>query len=336
MITAELLFEKLKHVRVGAESCIFTQERCEKLTPLINEIHALKAKKNAVILAHSYVSPEIVYGVADYTGDSFELSKRARESSADTIVFSAVKFMADTAKLLSPDKTVLVPSKFNGCTLADSITGAQVRALRAQYPDHAFVCYINTTAEVKAECDICVTSSNVYDIITKYPSDKIYFLPDRLMGQNIKNELQFRGVNKEILFSDGRCYVHEAYDPEMIEYLRFEHPGVRVLSHPECSSGVVEFSDFVGSTSQMMQYVKNQEAPSFFMLTECGLTHRLQVEVPEKKFIGSCTMCKYMKSNTLSDILRVLKQPDAQDIIEIPTDVADRARRCIDQMFRYA
>ena len=183
--------------------------------------------------------------------------------------------------------------------------------------DHTFVCYINTTADVKANCDVCVTSSNVYHIVETIPNDKIFFLPDKLMAQNVIMEMKKRGVNKEILYSEGTCYVHEQYDPEMIQYLRLENPNVKVLSHPECNSAVLNDSDYVGSTSQMINYVKTTDAESFFMLTECGLTSRLQLEVPEKKFIGSCTMCKYMKSNTLEDVLRVLKQPDTEDIIQI-------------------
>ena len=334
-ITAETLYEKLKHVKVAANTCLFTEEKCTKMAPLINEINALKEEKNAVILTHSYVSPEIIYGVSDYVGDSYELSKNAKETSADIIVFSAVKFMAETAKLLNPTKEVRVPNKLNGCSLADSITGDDVKQLRQKYPDHTFVCYINTTADVKANCDVCVTSSNVYHIVETIPNDKIFFLPDKLMAQNVIMEMKKRGVNKEILYSEGTCYVHEQYDPEMIQYLRLENPNVKVLSHPECNSAVLNDSDYVGSTSQMINYVKNTDAESFFMLTECGLTSRLQLEVPEKKFIGSCTMCKYMKSNTLEDILRVLKQPDTDDIIQIDHDMSERALSCIDAMFDY-
>ena len=334
-ITAETLYEKLKHVKVAANTCLFTEEKCAKMAPLINEINALKEEKNAVVLTHSYVSPEIIYGVSDYVGDSYELSKNAKEASADIIVFSAVKFMAETAKLLNPTKEVRVPNKLNGCSLADSITGKDVKELRQKHPDHTFVCYINTTADVKANCDVCVTSSNVYHIVETIPNDKIFFLPDKLMAQNVIMEMKKRGVNKEILYSEGTCYVHEQYDPEMIQYLRLENPNVKVLSHPECNSAVLNDSDYVGSTSQMINYVKTTDAESFFMLTECGLTSRLQLEVPEKKFIGSCTMCKYMKSNTLEDVLRVLKQPDTEDIIQIDQRMSERALNCIDAMFDY-
>lgn len=335
MMTPEKLFKALEHVKLGGTTCLYTPERCEQLTPLINHINTLKKEKNALILAHSYVSPELLCGVADYVGDSYELSKKAKESDADIIVFAAVKFMAETAKLLSPHKTVLIPGKDNGCSLADSITGEQVRALRAQYPNYAFVCYINTTAEVKAECDVCVTSSNVYHIIESIPNNNIYFLPDRLMGKNVVNALQAKGIEKNILYWDGTCYVHEDYDADMVHYIRSQYPGVKVLTHPECNESVLAASDYVGSTSQMLNYVKQTEAPSFFMLTECGLTSRMQSEDPSKTFVGTCTMCKFMKSNRLEDIIRVLTDPLPQDIIEIDTQTARKAVRCIDAMFRY-
>lgn len=334
--TAESLFENLKDVTLGGTTCLYPIETCEKLAPKINRINILKKEKNAIILTHSYVSPEIIRGVTDYVGDSYELSKIAKEASESTIVFTAVKFMAETAKLLSPDKSVLIPSKINGCSLADSITGTDVKTLREKHPEFTFVCYINTTADVKAECDVCVTSSNVYHIIEAIENDKIYFLPDALMGQNVINHLAEKGIKKEIKLWNGTCYVHEEYNPEMIAYIRSQNEGVKVLTHPECDETVLAHSDFVGSTSQMVNYVKDHKAPSFFMLTECGLTARLQSEDPSKKFVGTCTMCKYMKSNTLDDIERVLLAPDADDIVHIDDEIRVRAVRCLDAMFHYA
>ena len=176
MVTAEKLYEKLKDIHVGNPICQFTKENCELLLPTIERIEKLKREKNAIILAHNYVAPQIFYSVADYTGDSYGLSKKAKESDADVIVFAAVRFMAETAKILNPEKIVLDPNPNGGCSLADGITDADVINLRQQFPDHTFVCYINTTASVKAQCDVCVTSSNVYKIIEKIPNDKIYFL----------------------------------------------------------------------------------------------------------------------------------------------------------------
>ena len=336
MLTAEELYDKLKHVSATASTCRYTLDNCSEMAVKINEINRLKKEKNAVVLVHSYVSPEIVYGIADYTGDSYALSKNAAETDADTIIFVAVKFMGETAKILNPTKDVLIPSTLNGCSLADSITGDDVRKLREDHPDYTFICYINTTADVKAQCDICVTSGNVYDIVEKAPTDKIFFLPDKLMGYNIIKEMERRGVKKDIKLWDGVCYVHEEYDPEMIEFIRNQHQGVKVLAHPECSPGVLNHSDFVGSTSQLLNYMETADAPNYLMLTECGLTSRLQVEMPDKKFVGTCSMCKYMKANSLDDVLRVLEQPKESDYIRLNPETSVDAKKCIDAMFEFA
>ena len=231
---------------------------------------------------------------------------------------------------------MLIPGKESGCTLADAITGDQMRELRAQYPEHSFICYINTTAEVKALCDVAVTSSNVYDIVQRYPNDKIVFVPDLLMGKNIIEEMRVRGVKKDIVLFDGNCYAHKEYDPDMVDYLRSKHPGITVVSHPECSLEVTSRSDFVGSTGQMMDYIKASDKNDVLLLTECGLSSRLQIENPEKNFIGTCNFCKYMKSNTLEDIIRVLKDPQESDRITLDSEVISGARKCIERMFEFA
>lgn len=336
MITAEQLYEKLKNIKVGSPVCQFTLENCELLLPTIKRIEELKREKNAIILVHNYVAPQIFYSVADYTGDSYALSKKAKESNADTIVFSAVRFMAETAKILSPGKTVLDPNPNGGCSLADGITGEDVIQLRKEFPDHTFVCYINTTAEVKAHCDVCVTSSNVYDIIKKIPNEKIYFLPDKLMGENVIKYLKDQGVNKDIQLWDGSCYVHEEYRPESIDQVRRNFPGVEILAHPECSTAVVDKADYVGSTSQMLGRVRSSDSDTFFLLTECGLTGILQSEFPSKKFVGSCTLCKYMKSNSLEDILNVLERPRPESKITLEPEIQSRALQCVERMFYYA
>jgi quinolinate synthase len=335
-ITAEELYNRLNHVGMGAVTCDYDMPTCEEMVVKINEINRLKVEQNAIILAHSYVSPEIVYGVADYKGDSYMLSKNAMEAEADTIIFSAVKFMGETAKILNPQKEVLITGTDTGCSLADAVTGQQVRDLRAEYPNHTFMCYINTTADVKAECDVCVTSSNVYNIVEKYPSDKILFLPDKLMGQNVQDEMKRRGVEKEIVLYEGTCYVHEEYDAEMIELMRNDNPGIDVVSHPECSPGIAMHSDYVGSTDQMMKHIAASDKDQFLLLTECGLSARLQVEFPQKQFVGTCNMCKYMKSNTLDNILRVLKEPKESDRVIIDAETIAKSKKCIDEMFVYA
>lgn len=334
-VTAQSLFEKLKHVQTDNPLCQYTYAKCERLTPVINEILRLKKEKNAVILAHSYVHPDIIYTVADHTGDSYGLANIARQTDADTIVFPAVRFMAETAKILNPDKTVIDPNFNGGCSLADSITAETVHKLREQYPDHTFVCYINTTAAVKAACDVCVTSSNVYRIIESLPNEKIYFLPDRLMGQNIQDYLTRKQINKELLYYSGSCYVHEEFDSEMIDQVRNSYPGLTVLAHPECKPDVVKKADHVCSTTGMIDHVQRQGTGGrpFLLLTECGIATRLQVETPEVRLVGSCMMCRYMKSNHLETIAQALKAPSPSQIITIDESIQAAAKRCLDTMF---
>ncbi len=336
MITATELQEKLSTISIGANTCNFSIETCEKMAPTINKINQLKKEKNAIILAHSYVSPEILYGVADHVGDSFELSKAAQNSDYDIIIFAAVKFMAETAKILNPSKRVFTPSEINGCSLADSISAEEVKKLKSQYPNHAFICYINTNADVKALCDSCVTSSNVYNIIENFPNDNIYFLPDRLMGKNVEAHLKKVNSKKNFTYYSGTCYVHEEYDPDMIDYLKLSHPEAAIVAHPECKPSIIEKSTFVGSTSQMINYVKQTDHDRYVMLTECGLTARLQMEDPSKKFIGSCTMCKYMKSNKLDQILEILENPNEDLEISLDKITIEKAKHSLLQMFKYA
>ena len=335
MLTVEQLYNKLKDIRAGNPCCQFTEERCKTFLPVIERIEQLKREKNAIILAHNYVPPQILYGVADHTGDSYGLAKKVLESDAEVIVFTAVRFMAETAKIVNPGKMVLDPNPDGGCTLADGITAADVKRLREEFPDHTFVCYINTTAEVKANCDVCVTSSNVYTIMERIETDKIYFLPDRLMGENVKNFLRDKGAGKQVDVYDGTCYVHEEYQPESVDQVRRNFPGVKVLVHPECSPGVVGKADYVGSTSGMLDYVRESDNDSFFLLTECGLTGVLESEFPKKQFVGTCTTCRYMKANSLEHILSTLENPAPSNIIELDPEIQKNALRCVDKMFSY-
>jgi quinolinate synthase len=335
-LSAEELYKTLKNVKVGTQVCQYSLKKCKELVPLINEINRLKKEKDAVILAHTYVSPEIIYGVADYVGDSYGLSKDAMATPAKIIVFAAVRFMGETAQILNPDKEVLIPAKDGGCTLADSINAKDVLRLRKDYPDYTFVCYINTTAEVKAQCDVCVTSANIYDIVERIPNKKIYFLPDSLMGQNLINELSKRKVKKDIKYYKGTCDVHKEYTLEQVHKIQTEYPNAKVVSHPECNPEVCDASDYVGSTSQMLDYMKKAHADQFLMLTECGLSSRLQVEFPEKHLVGTCTLCEFMKSNSLEEIIRVLKNPTDKDRIFVSPKIQARAKKCIEAMFTYA
>jgi quinolinate synthase len=244
--------------------------------------------------------------------------------------------MAETAKILSPQAQVVVPDRGSGCSLADSITGEDVRKLKALYPDATVVCYINSTAEVKAESDICVTSGNVYHIVSNLPAKRVLFIPDRLMGQNVRDELKRRGVDKEIITSDGTCIVHDEFTPADIAEARLRYPGLKVVAHPECTAEVAQVADFVGSTGAMMKYVKSTSAPYFLMLTECGLVGRLQVEAPEKAFIGGCRLCPYMKLNSLEKVRDALKAPRSDQIVTLDESTRVRAARCIERMFELA
>jgi len=324
-LTALQLYEKLKNIKLGASVCQYSLRKCEELIPIINEINELKEEKNAVILAHSYISPEIIYGVSDFVGDSYKLSRDALSTKASTIVFVAVRFMGETAKILNPEKEVLIPAALDGCSLADSIQADTVRQLRRQYPDYTFICYINTSAQ-----------ANVYKVAKDIPNDKIYFLPDKFMGQNLKNYMERQGIKKDIKFYTGTCYVHEDYGMDDIFKVKLEYPDAKIVSHPECNSAIIDNSDFVGSTEQMLKFMKETSSRQFLMLTECGLSARLQSEFPDKQLVGSCTMCKFMKSNTLEDILRALKNPLPKDRVILDEPTRLRALKTIEAMFRYA
>ncbi len=314
------LFQKLN--KLG-----WAEEDCEQIAPMTFEINRLKQEQNAVILAHSYQTPDIMYGVGDFVGDSYGLSVKAIDHPADKIVFCSVYFMGETAKLLNPEKEVLVPS-VAGCSLADSITVEQVRALRRMYPQAGVVCYVNTYAEIKAESDACVTSSNVVDVVEAMPQDEIVFIPDKLMGQNLRTM-----TSKKIITWEGTCIVHEGFNEGSIKDIRRRFPDVKILAHPECTPGVVSLVDYAGGTSGMLDYVKNSSAKTFMMVTECGLTDRFKAEFQDKEIVGTCILCPFMKQIKLEDILKALKNPDPRQIVEIDPDVAERARASLDKMF---
>lgn len=332
---AERLLKQLMHVECDSRRS-WNIESCREIAPLTLEINKLKKETGAVVLAHSYVEPEIIYGVADFAGDSYMLSVKAKESQAKRIVFSGVVFMAETAKILSPEAEVVVPDHRSGCSLADSLTGEQLRELKALYPEAAVVCYINSTADVKSECDVCVTSSNVYKIIASLPQKQILFVPDRLMADNIRIEMKKLGIDKEIISSDGTCIVHDQFDPNTIAEARQQFPGLKVVSHPECTQEITGLSDYVGSTGGMMQYVKSTDAPYFMMLTECGLVERIEVEAPDKNFISGCKLCPFMKMNSLEKIRDALIQPRQNQIVELEEGLRLKALRSIEKMFELA
>ncbi len=314
----------------------WTLDACRQIAPITLEINQLKKEKNAIILAHSYTSPDIVYGVADFKSDSYALSLEAKKAEADVIVFAGVVFMAETAKIVCPNALVVVPDPNSGCSLADSIRGKDVRDLKRKYPEAVTVCYINTNAEVKAESDICVTSTNVFDIVEKLPQNQILFIPDRLMADNLRIEMRKRGINKEIISSDGTCEVHDQFKVETIYKERSRFPDLKVVSHPECVPEITELSDFVGSTGAMMKYVKNSSSKYYMMLTECGLISRLEAETKGKTFISACKICPYMKMNDLYKIRNVLRSPRKDQIISLDPTIVSKAGKAIDRMFEFS
>ena len=271
-------------------------ERLAKFLPPIEwAIHAqdieaileLKAQmRNAIILAHNYQTPEIFHGVADIVGDSLALARAARETSAEVIVMAGVQFMAETAKLLNPSKKVLIPDLRAGCSLAASITGADVRLLRSQYPGVPIVTYVNSSAEVKAESDICCTSANARQIVESFGLPKVIMLPDEFLAQNVA-----RQTSVEIIAWHGHCEVHERFSAAEIASYRRDHPGVIILAHPECPPEVVEVSDFSGSTAAMIDFVASNRPPRVLLLTECSMSDNVAISQPDLEFVRPCNLC---------------------------------------------
>ena len=320
-IETDRLYDKLKSLN-------WSREECSLIAPLTSRINNLKKQKNAVILAHSYQMPQVIFGVADFVGDSLGLSKEAMNVTSDVIVFCGVEFMAETAKLLNEEKTVLLPSPDAGCSLASGITPSDVREMRKEHPGIPIVCYVNTTAEVKAECDVCVTSANVVDVINRLNSNKIIYLPDKHMAKNL-----LPLTDKEIIGWNAECIVHNQFTGEQIKSLRRQYPGIKILAHTECDPSVALVADFVGSTSGMIKYVESSTNNDFAIITECGLSEKLRVDFPNKNFYGSCVLCPYMKTINLDNILQVLESPQKEQIIEIPIEIQDRARNSLERMF---
>ncbi len=321
----------------GLETLGYGEAQLEGLALKTWQINTLKKEKNAVIPAHVYQRPEILVGVADLKGDSYKLAKDCTQVEADTIVFCGVRFMAETAKILNPKKEVLLPAKEAGCSLADSITGKDVRALKKKHPGLPVVSYINTTADVKAESDVIVTSANAVKILNKIYADhpKVIFLPDAYMGRNLANQLG-KKIGTEMIIWEGKCIVHENFDAGSVKYYRKVYPGVQILAHAECSPALVDTVDFVGGTGDMMRYVKDSSAPHFMLVTECGLGDLARTEMPEKNFVPMCRLCPYMKAIDLDRILQSLSAPKASQKITVNPKIARQARLSIERMFELA
>ena len=293
--------------------------------PYIDAINRLKKEKNAVILAHNYQTPEIFHGVADIVGDSLALAREAVSVDADVIVLCGVHFMAETAKLLNPEKTVLIPDLGAGCSLSESITGADVRLLKERFPGVPVVTYVNTSADVKAETDICCTSSNALHVVESLGVDRVLFLPDEFLAHNVA-----RQTDVEILAWRGRCMVHERFTAKEIQEYRDANPGIVVLAHPECPPDVLEVADYAGSTSGMINYAREHQPPQVVMITECSMSDNVAAELPNVDFIRPCNLCPHMKKITLPGILHSLR--NMQYRVEIEPEVADRARHAVERM----
>lgn len=311
------LYDRVRRVIPPIEWPVFVED--------IDAIWKLKRQRNAVILAHNYQTPEIFHCVADIVGDSLALARKAMTVDAEIIVLAGVHFMAETAKLLNPDKTVLIPDLGAGCSLADSITAEDVRLMRQRYPSVPVVTYVNTSAAVKAESDICCTSGNALAVVESLGAPRVIMLPDEYLAQNIAAQ-----TDVEIIAWKGHCEVHERFTPADIRQLREDNPGVAVLAHPECPPEVVTEADFSGSTAAMAEYVGQQKPARVVLMTECSMSDNVAVEHPEVEFIRPCNLCPHMKRITLANIRTALEEN--RHVVTIEPQVADRARHAVQRM----
>jgi len=288
-------------------------------------INDLKVTQNAVILAHNYQTPEIYHCVADITGDSLALARKAVDTDADVIVLAGVHFMAETAKLLNPDKTVLIPDVRAGCSLAESITADDVRAMRREHPGVPVVTYVNTSAEVKAESDICCTSGNAVEVVESLGTDKVIFIPDEYLASYVAEK-----TDVEIIPWQGHCEVHERFTAQQLNDFRSGHEGLTIIAHPECPPDVLDAADFVGSTAQMQNYVTTKRPAKVLMVTECSMSDNIAADIHDVEFIRPCNLCPHMKRITMANIQRSLET--LEPAVEIDSAIAERARAAVERM----
>ncbi|MFO1152214.1 MAG: quinolinate synthase NadA [Rhodospirillales bacterium] len=293
--------------------------------PYVAAINQLKRERNAVILAHNYQTPEIFHCVADIVGDSLALAQRAADTDAEVIVMAGVHFMAETAKLLNPDKVVLIPDTGAGCSLAESITAADVRLLREAYPGRPVVTYVNTSADVKAETDICCTSGNAVKIVESLGAEEVIFVPDEYLAKYVASQ-----TNVKIISWKGHCEVHELFSGDEIRRYRSSFDNLVVIAHPECPPDVLEASDFVGSTAQMIDFVRTQRPAKVLMVTECSMSDNVAAEVTDVDFVRPCNLCPHMKRISLSNIYHSLESLTPR--VELDPALADRARLSVERM----
>jgi quinolinate synthase len=295
------------------------------LAPIIEEIEELKVRRKAAILAHNYMTPDIFHGVSDLRGDSLALARMAAETEAEVIVMAGVHFMAETAKIVNEEKTVLIPDLRAGCSLADAITGADVRLLRERYPGVPVVTYVNTSADVKAESDICCTSGNAVQVVESLGTDRVIFLPDQYLGRWVA-----QNTDVEIILWEGACEVHERFTAEELRGYRTLNPGIQIIAHPECPPDVLDEADFVGSTAGMINWVKSERPRQVVMVTECSMSDNVAVESPETEFLRPCNLCPHMKRITLENIRDALR--DMKHEVTIDPAIAERARLAVERM----
>ena len=293
--------------------------------PYIHRINQLKKEKNAIVLAHNYQTPEIYHGIADVAADSLALAIEAAKTKADIIVMAGVHFMAETSKLMSPEKKVLLPDMDAGCSLSSSVTGKDVRLLKEKYPGVPVVSYVNTSADVKAETDICCTSANAVKIVESLGVKKVIFLPDDYLAKYVASQ-----TNVEIIAWKGICMVHDQFNEKEIFDIRERNPGIKIIAHPECPPEVIKASDFAGSTGGMIDYVKSNQPKKVMMVTECSMSDNIQVENPNVEFIRPCNLCPHMKKITLPKILDCLEKETGEIIMDKET--IEKARIPVERM----
>jgi quinolinate synthase len=310
-------YERVKSVIPPMEWALFAED--------IDAINELKRQKNAIILAHNYQTPEIFHGVADIQGDSLALAREAAKADADVIVMAGVHFMAETAKLLNPSAKVLIPDLKAGCSLAESITPDDVRLLRARYPGVPIVTYVNTSAAVKAESDICCTSGNAKKVVESLGVPEVIMIPDEYLARNVAKETKVK-----IIAWKGHCEVHERFTAADIELYRKQNPGVTVLAHPECPPEVVAVSDFAGSTARMIEWVGEHKPARVVLVTECSMSDNVAASHPETEFVRPCQLCPHMKRISLAKIRQSLESMTHE--VTVPADIADRARQAVERM----
>ncbi|MXN66058.1 quinolinate synthase NadA [Stappia sp. GBMRC 2046] len=311
------VYEKVKH--------LIPEFEWPALAPTVHAINELKKERNAVILAHNYMTPEIYHGIADIVGDSLQLAKEATRADADVIVQCGVHFMAETSKILNPDKTVLIPDMNAGCSLAESITAADVRGLREKYPGVPIVTYVNTSADVKAECDICCTSSNAVQVVESLGAPRVLLIPDQFLAANVA-----RQTDVEVLTWAGACEVHERFTAEELREYRDIEPGVKIIAHPECPPEVVEEADFAGSTAGMIDWVKVNRPEKVMLVTECSMADNIASETPGVDYVRPCNLCPHMKRITLSKVLDALVE--MKDEVIVDPEISARARVAVERM----